>query len=227
MTRPMFSAHVKTSDESVLLRAKLSSIPLLVDFLHLVVVALFVAISLAVPVLLIFTLTWLLLVAIGFVRTSVAIFTTEIYVTNRRLMARTGLLAKRQIELLLSKLESVEVHQPFWGRVFDYGTLAVRGTGSSTVPFRFIKSPNRVRHACASAAEQQHQRMGAANSFAPAVQDSPPRETAMPVFEVVVVDRNTGTERVVDVKAVTVDAARDLVVSTGEIVGRVRLKSIG
>lgn len=71
--------------------------------------------------------------------------TTEIAVTNRRIIFKTGLLQRRTIEMHLDKVESVDVRQTILGRLFDYGTIIVRGTGAGIEPLSNIAEPLKLR----------------------------------------------------------------------------------
>ena len=57
--------------------------------------------------------------------------TTEFAVTNKRVIAKFGFLRRRSLEVNLDKIESVTVNQSFTGRLLGFGTLRVRGTGST------------------------------------------------------------------------------------------------
>ena len=72
---------------------------------------------------------------------------TELAVTNRRVIAKFGLIQRRTIEMNLDKVESLQVEQTFWGRVFGYGTLLLRGTGSSLEPIPGVGQPIEFRRA--------------------------------------------------------------------------------
>jgi uncharacterized membrane protein YdbT with pleckstrin-like domain len=67
--------------------------------------------------------------------------TTELAVTDHRVIYKTGLLARHTIEMNRDKVESVDVDQTFLGRIFGYGTITVRGTGGSLEPIRTIGDP--------------------------------------------------------------------------------------
>ena len=69
-------------------------------------------------------------VAGAFVRV-VLYTTTEFAVTNKRVIAKCGFLRRRSLEVNLDKIESVTVNQSFTGRLLGFGTLRVRGTGST------------------------------------------------------------------------------------------------
>ena len=47
----------------------------------------------------------------------------------------------------MNNVETVDVVESIVGRVFDYGTLLNRGTGSSYVPLRLIADPLALRTA--------------------------------------------------------------------------------
>ena len=76
--------------------------------------------------------------------------TSEFAVTNRRVIVKTGLLARRTIEINLSKVESVEVNQDIFARMFNYGTITVIGTGGTHEPFSLIDDPLAFRRAVQS-----------------------------------------------------------------------------
>jgi hypothetical protein len=49
------------------------------------------------------------------------------------------------MELLLSKIEGIQVHQGYWGRILDFGSLVVSGTGGTKNPFQKISNPLEFR----------------------------------------------------------------------------------
>jgi hypothetical protein len=70
---------------------------------------------------------------------------TEMSVTNKRLVIKTGLFGRRTIELLLGKVESVQVLESFVGRMVGYGTIIVHGTGGTPESFHKIAHPLEFR----------------------------------------------------------------------------------
>jgi uncharacterized membrane protein YdbT with pleckstrin-like domain len=66
---------------------------------------------------------------------------TELAITDQRVIFKRGILARHTIEMNRSKVESVDVDQSIFGRIFGYGTVLVRGTGGSLEPFRRIDDP--------------------------------------------------------------------------------------
>jgi hypothetical protein len=67
--------------------------------------------------------------------------TTELAVTDQRVIFKTGLLARHTLEMNRGKVESVTVDQSIPGRMFGYGTIIVRGTGNTLEPIRNIADP--------------------------------------------------------------------------------------
>jgi uncharacterized membrane protein YdbT with pleckstrin-like domain len=70
---------------------------------------------------------------------------TEMVVTNRRVLIKTGIMSRRTIEMLLSRIESIVITEPFLGRMLGYGTVVIRGTGGTPEPFNLIANPTEFR----------------------------------------------------------------------------------
>jgi len=66
---------------------------------------------------------------------------TEIIVTNRRLIYKTGFIARDTVEMNLDKVESVLVEQTLLGRMLNFGRVIVRGVGSGLEPIDRIAAP--------------------------------------------------------------------------------------
>jgi uncharacterized membrane protein YdbT with pleckstrin-like domain len=70
---------------------------------------------------------------------------TELVITNRRIIAKFGLLKRQTIEMNLSKIESIRVEQGLLGRMLDFGDIVVVGTGGSREPIPRISHPLEFR----------------------------------------------------------------------------------
>jgi hypothetical protein len=70
---------------------------------------------------------------------------TEMAVTNRRVVIKTGLASRKTIEMLLNKVESIEVSETTAGRMLGYGTIVVIGTGGTPQPFHKVAHPLEFR----------------------------------------------------------------------------------
>ena len=66
---------------------------------------------------------------------------SEVILTNRRLLFRTGILSRRSGELPLENVESIYISEPLIGRMFGYGTVMVTSVGGARFPLSFIGSP--------------------------------------------------------------------------------------
>jgi uncharacterized membrane protein YdbT with pleckstrin-like domain len=87
------------------------------------------------------------------VRAAIIYWTTELAVTNKRVIAKTGLVQRNTVEMFLSKVESVHVEQTVTGRVFNYGTVVISGTGIQSASFNRISDPLGFRKAFMTAAD--------------------------------------------------------------------------
>jgi uncharacterized membrane protein YdbT with pleckstrin-like domain len=70
---------------------------------------------------------------------------TEMAVTNHRVIIKVGLFGRRTIEMLLSKIESIEVQETGLGRMLGYGSIVVIGTGGTPEPFHQVAHPLQFR----------------------------------------------------------------------------------
>jgi len=73
-------------------------------------------------------------------------WTTEIAVTDRRIIYKRGFVRRRTIEMHLDKVESVDVDQSILGRIFNYGDILIRGVGVGIEPFQKVDSPIEFRN---------------------------------------------------------------------------------
>ena len=87
-----------------------------------------------------------LIIAGGFVGFALlARKSVEMGVTNKRVITKSGILSRRTLELLLTKVESIGVEEGILGRMLGYGTVVVRGTGGTPEPFGNIANPLEFR----------------------------------------------------------------------------------
>ncbi|HEV2008990.1 MAG TPA: PH domain-containing protein, partial [Burkholderiales bacterium] len=86
--------------------------------------------------------------AIGLILIVVALIrrlTTELVLTDRRIITKSGLISRNTVEMNLAKIESIHVNQGLLGRILDYGDVTVVGTGASLEPLRAIANPLQLR----------------------------------------------------------------------------------
>ena len=73
-------------------------------------------------------------------------WTTEIDVTNRRIVYKRGLINRHTVELNMDKVASVDVDQSVFGRMLNYGDITVHSTGTEFEPLYGIDAPLEFRN---------------------------------------------------------------------------------
>jgi uncharacterized membrane protein YdbT with pleckstrin-like domain len=76
---------------------------------------------------------------------------SEFAVTNKRVIMKVGVMQRRTLELMLTKVEAISVTQSLLGQMFGCGTILVTGTGGTREPFDNISSPLQFRRAVQAA----------------------------------------------------------------------------
>ncbi len=87
----------------------------------------------------------LLLGVVMLVPPFVAYRTTELGVTNKRVIVKTGLVRRRTLELLLRQVEAILVDQSLLGRLFGFGSITLTGTGGVREIFHRVRGPLELR----------------------------------------------------------------------------------
>jgi uncharacterized membrane protein YdbT with pleckstrin-like domain len=80
--------------------------------------------------------------------------TTELAVTTRRVIVKSGLIRRSTIEININKVESIQVDQDILGRMFNHGTLLIAGAGNPQAPIAGISDPMAFRRAFIEAQDQ-------------------------------------------------------------------------
>jgi uncharacterized membrane protein YdbT with pleckstrin-like domain len=84
---------------------------------------------------------WALSALVGLLSMISSMLTSEFALTNKRVVIKTGMIRRATTELLLAKIESINVEQSLFGRLFNYGTIIITGTGTTHEPFTNIANP--------------------------------------------------------------------------------------
>lgn len=95
----------------------------------------------------------LILLGIAYVRYK----SFELAVTSKRVIVKHGFISRQTVEMNLSKVESIQVEQGALGRMFNFGTLIVSGTGTSHAPMVGIADPMGFRRAFIEAQDASRQ----------------------------------------------------------------------
>ncbi len=84
--------------------------------------------------------------------------TTELAFTNKRVIAKFGFISRKTIELNLHKVESLQVDQGVFGRIFNFGTLVISGAGNPQAPISGISNPMTFRRSFMEYQDQVQQK---------------------------------------------------------------------
>ena len=88
----------------------------------------------------------LLLMVVYFGLTAwVRFISTEYGVTNKRVVMKSGLIQRDAFDTFLTRVEGIKVQQSILGRILNYGTLVVVGTGGTQDAFYSVPSPLHFR----------------------------------------------------------------------------------
>ncbi|MGV3627963.1 MAG: PH domain-containing protein [Betaproteobacteria bacterium] len=71
-------------------------------------------------------------------------------VTNKRVIFKTGIISRKSEEMKLTSIETVEIDQGVFGRIFGFGNVKVSGRGTSDLLFRTVADPMAVKRAIES-----------------------------------------------------------------------------
>jgi uncharacterized membrane protein YdbT with pleckstrin-like domain len=80
--------------------------------------------------------------------------TTELAITNKRIIVKGGFIRRSTVEINISRVESIQVDQEVMGRLFNFGTLIISGAGNPQAPVLGISRPMEFRRAFIEAQEQ-------------------------------------------------------------------------
>jgi uncharacterized membrane protein YdbT with pleckstrin-like domain len=72
-------------------------------------------------------------------------FFNEYGISDQRIISKTGVISRSIEEMSLKSIESVNVKQSIFGRIFNYGSIVISGRGSAMIKFKDIDSPVEVR----------------------------------------------------------------------------------
>ncbi|OBS89144.1 hypothetical protein AYL25_11660 [Enterobacter roggenkampii] len=85
---------------------------------------------------------------VGFVLIPLGYFilrSNEAAITNKRLIAKSGLIKRDTVEIPIKKISSLQIKQGISGRLLGYGSLVISDTGAVHAPIRYIKDPMKFR----------------------------------------------------------------------------------
>jgi len=80
-------------------------------------------------------------------------WTTELAVTNKRIIFKKGFISRDTMELTHAKIESIREEQGIIDRIFGRGTLVIEGTGGGKEYLKNIDDPMAFKKQAQSAAD--------------------------------------------------------------------------
>ncbi len=80
--------------------------------------------------------------------------TSEMAITTKRVVSKTGLISRKVTEINVRRVESVQVDQDILGRLLGYGTIVISGAGSPQAKIQHIDNPIAFRAAALQQSEQ-------------------------------------------------------------------------
>jgi uncharacterized membrane protein YdbT with pleckstrin-like domain len=75
---------------------------------------------------------------------------SEFGVTSKRVIIKVGVIQRRTLELLIRQVEAISVDQSLSGRIFNFGTITLTGTGGVREQFHNIANPLEFRRSIQS-----------------------------------------------------------------------------
>ena len=76
-------------------------------------------------------------------------------VSDDGVIVQTGWIAQTNQEMEIKNVEEVNVDQSFFGRLFGYGTIQIRGTGINSIVLQWIAAPYELRRVIELALQKQ------------------------------------------------------------------------
>lgn len=89
---------------------------------------------------------WIIFIpTIQAIKESIRFKTTEMYITDKKVVEKYGWLNTHCDEMNLEKIENITTSQNFWGKIFGYGNVIIQGTNRNNINFTSIKNPEEIR----------------------------------------------------------------------------------
>lgn len=104
-----------------------------------------------------FSGVWWLALAVAVIAVVIALYqwltlrTIEQGVTNHRVIRKTGIVSRQSTELRLASIETMDLRQSFWGRIFRFGNVEITGRGETTMFLQRLADPIGVKRAIETA----------------------------------------------------------------------------
>jgi uncharacterized membrane protein YdbT with pleckstrin-like domain len=91
---------------------------------------------------------------IGVIWSILVRWTTELAITNKKVVGKWGVISRHTVEQRLEKVDSIQVNQGILGRILNFGTVRVNGTGLTSTPIPRISVPLAFRRSVELAVDE-------------------------------------------------------------------------
>ena len=78
---------------------------------------------------------------VGLMKVIVLYLTCEYVITNQRVIIKNGLINIHVTEVLLQKIETIYVNQSLFGKLLDFGTVVIVGSGGTKDIYPNVPNP--------------------------------------------------------------------------------------
>jgi uncharacterized membrane protein YdbT with pleckstrin-like domain len=84
----------------------------------------------------------------------IRVASTELVVTNTRVVAKYGFVSRATFEIMLNRVTGVNFDQTITGRILGFGTVIVRGAGGDISPIDAVADPQTFHNQLMTAVEK-------------------------------------------------------------------------
>lgn len=89
----------------------------------------------------VFSLVFFVMAIVAWLNGFIKYKCSECSVTSKKVIIKVGFIRTSTTEILLKKIESMQIQQDFIGRALDYGKIVIVGTGGTKSEYWPIRSP--------------------------------------------------------------------------------------
>ena len=86
-------------------------------------------------------LVWFLVLGWNVLDIVVSYYYSEYAITSQRTVMKVGFVQRKSLELFLKRIEGVHLEQGILGRLLDFGTIVIVGTGGTKSYFNQVPKP--------------------------------------------------------------------------------------
>ncbi len=131
-------------DENIIHESKISIIPLISYIIPVIIfaIAMFIVQNIWFAII---SVAIIFLCIVDLIKAIIGILTTELVVTNKRVIGKTGLINTKTLEAPLDKITTVSIKKGLLGHIFNYGTVNIN-VFSDKYDYNFIEKPELLKN---------------------------------------------------------------------------------